>query len=357
MAKGKNKPGRKGQKSAKRNRRLYDRATTNVELQDQSQVNLLQQQLQDAQRDYLRESQAAQSVWGGGGDAIAAMPRPQFDRIGDQYTQALGTLAGMFGGTAGMPTEEAAAGNGLGLAYGEAGQTMLANLDAREGMARSSAARQMDLSGRYTQDALIQRMEDAVRGYNDQLAQVRADDPWQIKSEVSDLRDRSLEQQLARQKMKSDQAFSDWLAGYLGGGSAGGGGGAHGGGGGGSKPVSSYHVNTNYGTKPGQQNPHVDPGHQINQYGGVGSAPYGPVDPGSPFKIEHPLTQYVHGGLRSIQDMNPARRAFIRSGIEKYASTHPDAFQRPDGGVHGPWNPQILPPRALIQNIEGRYYR
>lgn len=205
--------------AAKRDTRFSQRAQTNVELQDQSQVNLLQNQLQDAQRDYLREGQAAQSVWGGGGEEIRDLPRPQFDRIGQEFNQGAASYADLFGGVGGMPTAEVGAGNALGLAYGDATHGMLANLDSREGLARSSAARQMNLSGKYAQDAIIQRMEDAVRGYNDQLGQVRADDPWQISQEVQTLKDQALQEKLARSKMQSDAAFSEWLQSYLGGGS------------------------------------------------------------------------------------------------------------------------------------------
>lgn len=218
--------------AAKRDTRFTQRAQTNVELQDQSQVNLLQNQLQDAQRDYLREGQAAQSVWGGGGEEIRDLPRPQFDRIGQEFNQGASSYADLFGGVEGMPAAEVGAGNALGLARGEATHGMLANLDAREGLARSSAARQMNLAGKYAQDNVIQRMEDAVRGYNDQLGQVRADDPWQISQEVQTLRDQALQEQLARSKMRSDAALSEWLQGYVGGG-GGGGGGVRGGGGGG----------------------------------------------------------------------------------------------------------------------------
>ena len=132
----------------------------------------------------------------------------------------------MFGGVDYMPENEAAAGNDLGLAYGEAGQTMLANAAAREGMYRSSAAREAVSSRKFAQDALLQSMQDAVQGYNNQLSNISAAMPWQVRDEVERLRDQRLEQQLARSKMASDEAFSQWLQNYLGGSGGGGGGGA-----------------------------------------------------------------------------------------------------------------------------------
>lgn len=247
MAKGQNRgrnQGRNGQNRGRNRNRTYQRASGNIELQDQSQVDLLNQQLQQAQQDYLREFQAARSIYGGGGEEIRDLPRPEFGQIQDDFSGALEQLRPMFAGDEYMADTEQAAGLGLGGAYGEAGATMLANMAGREGMARSSAAREANLSGRYAQDALIQRMEDALQGYNDQLGQVRADDPWQLSQEVDRLREEAFERQAVKSKLKSDDAFSQWLQGYLGGaggsfgggGRPGGGGGGPGGGGGGGMP-------------------------------------------------------------------------------------------------------------------------
>jgi hypothetical protein len=77
----------------------------------------------------------------------------------------------------------------------------------------------------------MQRFQDTLQGYNNQLGQVKADNPWQISQEVDRLKEQALQQQLVKQKMESEDAFSKWLQGYYGG--MGGGGGGRGGGGGG----------------------------------------------------------------------------------------------------------------------------
>jgi hypothetical protein len=230
--KGKNRPNRTQTKSKSKSD-FYQKATGNVELQDAPQSNLLAQQLQQATADFQRERTAGRSIYGGGAQEIRDLPRPDFAQTGADYTNMLGSVAPMFGGDQYMPGSEQGAGNALGQGYGEAGATMLANLSAREGMSRSSAARENQLSGRYAQDALLQNFQDTLQGYNNQLGQVKADDPWQISQEVSRLKEQSLTQQLAKQKMESEDAFSQWLQNYygsMGGGNPGSGGGPGGGG-------------------------------------------------------------------------------------------------------------------------------
>jgi hypothetical protein len=230
MAKGNQRAARRQRRS---DRRLNNRAQTNVEMQDQGQVNLLQQQMQQAIQDYNRESQSAGIIGGGYQDTLADVQRPQFDRIGQEFQGALGSVAPMFGGDPYQAAGERAAGNGLGLAYGEAGSSMLANMDAREGMFRSSAGREGALWERNAQDQLLQQMEDAKQMYNDRLGQVRADDPWQIKQERSTLLDEQMQQRLLQSQMQSDKATSQFLQDFLAGQVGGGGGGGFGGGGGG----------------------------------------------------------------------------------------------------------------------------
>jgi hypothetical protein len=213
--KGKNRPNRTQTKSKSKSD-FYQKATGNVELQDAPQSNLLAQQLQQATADFQRERTAGRSIYGGGAQEIRDLPRPDFAQTGADYTNMLGSVAPMFGGDQYMPGSEQGAGNTLGQGYGEAGATMLANLSAREGMSRSSAARENQLSGRYAQDALLQNFQDTLQGYNNQLGQVKADDPWQISQEVSRLKEQSLTQQLAKQKMESEDAFSKWLQDYYG---------------------------------------------------------------------------------------------------------------------------------------------
>jgi hypothetical protein len=125
----------------------------------------------------------------------------------------------MFGGDQAAPymsAGEGDAGMGLGNAYGEAGATMLANAGAREGMFRSSAERQAGLAGQYAEDALLQQMQDTVQGYNNQMGQLRADDPWQIQQESQSLWDRQQQQRALASKLQSDKAFSEWLQGRAG---------------------------------------------------------------------------------------------------------------------------------------------
>lgn len=325
--------GKKGGGKGKNRNRFYNRATTNVELQDQSQVNLLNQQLQQAQQDYLREQQAAMSVYGGAGEEIRDLPRPQFDQIGDQYTQALSSIAPLFAGEQGMPGSETAAGNALGMAYGESGQTMLTNMAAREGMARSSAAREANLSGRYAQDALIQRMEDTMQSYNDQLGQVRADDPWQIKQEVGDLRQQSLENRLLKQKMASDRAFSEWLQGYVGGAGSGRPGRPGGGGGGGGTPDPGRPGPADNGAYNVGDPLDIHGGHQVRGGGGgyaPGSSSYNPT-----------IRDWRQGDARWGQLSQGERGRIRRRGLSKFPVTMTP--QREGGTVYpapptSPWS-------------------
>jgi hypothetical protein len=154
-------------------------------------------------------------IGGGYQDTLRDLQRPQFGNIMDQFNGAMQTLAPSFGGDPYQAPGEGAAGNALGLARGEAGNTMLSNMDAREGMYRSSAGREGGLWQRNAQDQLLQQMQDAQQSYNDRLGQVRADDPWQIQNEASTLRDEFKQQQLLNSQMASDRATSKFLQDYL----------------------------------------------------------------------------------------------------------------------------------------------
>jgi len=208
--------GRTQQRRNQARTRLTQNATSNVELMDTGQANQLQAQLQQAQQDYLRSTQAAQQIYPGAQEAMAGVERPQFGRIGNDFDQALGTIQGLFGGDQAAPymsPGEGAAGMGLGNAYGEAGHTMLANAAEREGMFRSSAERQAGLAGSQAQDTLLQQMQDTVQGYNNQMGQLRADDPWQIQNESTRLWEQQQQAKALAAKTKSDAAFSAWLQG------------------------------------------------------------------------------------------------------------------------------------------------
>jgi hypothetical protein len=197
---------------------------------------------------------------------MAGVERPQFGRIGNDFDQALGTIQGLFGGDQAAPymsPGEGAAGMGLGNAYGEAGHTMLANAAEREGMFRSSAERQAGLAGSQAQDTLLQQMRDTVQGYNNQMGQLRADDPWQIQNESTRLWEQQQQAKALAAKTKSDAAFSEWLQGQ----------------------ASGLADGSNH---PGNQGP----GNGNNGPGGNGS----PSGPGNSLVGSNPVTGFGGGG-------------------------------------------------------------
>jgi hypothetical protein len=354
-------------KNRSRNRtRLTRRATRNVELQNLPQTDQLQRQLQQAQEDYLKSMQASQAVYGGYQDTLGELPRPQFDRIGNEFNDALSTVQSMFGGENAAPymaPGEAGAGMNLGQAFGEAGQTMLANMAGREGMYRSSAAREGALAERGAGDTLMQNFQDTLQGYNDQLSNIQSQAPYQISAEMDRLKEQALQAKLAQSKMKSDAAMAEWLRNYLGGSSSprnpGGndGGGGNGGGGGPDRPGGGNGPNAGPGTFGGAgAHQHTSP-YDVPIGGATGGMDVGNNGPW--VSRAHPIADYTHGRLaKSLYDLAPERRRYISNRIENYAQTHPDAFPRPDSaGVHGPWNPALLSPRELIRNVERRYYR
>lgn len=358
---------------SKGTQRLRSRAQNNVELYDASQNNLANQQLQQAQDDYLRSLQAGQSIYGGYQDTLSQLPRPQFGQIGDQYDKALGTVSDMFtgaGNAAGMDPAEVQAGLGLGQANADVTHTMLANEAAREGMFRSSAAREGDLAQRYYGDQAQQDMRDAMTKYNDQLTNIRSDDPWQIQQEYDRLRQQQVENKLAQSKMASDQAFSSWLQNYLGGSGApsGGGNGGGGGGGGGGGAPTGHQVDRPGGGQGGGQRPGDFGGAGAHQHGatdhypttspqpgvGYGANTYTPPNNG-PFgpAQTHPLANYVQGNMnRGIHEMGPRQADYIRSHIQQYYSNgHQNLFPRT------PYSQDPTPSiHDLIQSVQQRYY-
>ncbi len=368
--KGGNKGG--GKATQRRDRRLTQRATRNVELLDAPQANLLQQQLQQAQQDYLRQQQAAQSIWGGASEAMQGLPAPDFGSIAGTLNQNLGTVSDMFGGAGAgqyMAPGEAGAGQALGAAYGTAGHGMLANAAEREAGFRSSAEREGVLSQRFAQDNLLQQLQDTLKGYNNQMGQIRADDPWQIQQEADRLRQQSIEDRLAQQKMQSDRAFSQWLQDYAGGlgnnvRPPGGGGG---GGGGQPQPQSQA-----------PRNPQVA--------GPTGNAPHGAshprtggeqmdMSPNTPWINRlHPMFDYTHGNLaKGFGELQQPRQDWLRNNIVKYGQTHPNAFpglpmssfadttqQAPPEQAGMTWEQRLrqglVSARDLLSNVERRYY-
>jgi len=224
--------------------KLRQRATNDVQLMMQPQFDYNNAQLQQTQENYLRAQQAAQSASGGAYDAIGDARNPGFDRIADQFTQNLNSLAPEFGGqgaampytsnsiygerggTIGMPANEVSAGNALGGAIGQAGLSGLANDDARWGMLREGAQREASIFGRNSQAALQSQMMDVLRQHENEQQNLMAQQPYQIKSRLDELKDQAIEQQLAKSKMRSDRAFSEalqaQLTGMIGGGGPGG---------------------------------------------------------------------------------------------------------------------------------------
>ncbi len=225
---------RQRRRENRQDRRLNQRATRDVQLQSQPAFDYNNAQLQQAQENYLRAQQSAQSASGGAFDAIGAARNPGFDRIADQFTQNLNSLAPEFGGAGaqvpytansiygerggsiGMPENEVVAGNALGGAIGAAGLAGLANDDSRWGMLREGAQREASTFGRNSEAALRQQMLDTIQGHENEQQNLMAQQPYQIKQRMDELKDQAIEEQLARSKMQSDRAFSQALQDQLG---------------------------------------------------------------------------------------------------------------------------------------------
>lgn len=225
----------KAQQRRQRQRNIRERAVNDIQLMDQPQVDLQNALLQQAQEDYLRELQTARSTFGGAEDAIRGIEGPDFGGIAEQLQGWMNGLAPEFGGGGymGFSPEEAAAGQGYGGALAGASLGNIASDIARSDAAQAGAQREAVVGGRNVEDSVIQRMEDTMQQYRNTLQNIRADDPWQIKSRTDELTDQSFEQRALREKMANDRAFSEWMQNYLGGQIGGGGGGGFGGGGGG----------------------------------------------------------------------------------------------------------------------------
>lgn len=226
-------PGKRRTRQTQRSARFNQTAANNVALQDQSQADMLGTLNQQSQSDLLRQRNAAESVYGGGMDALKGVTPTDYEGIRGQMNNALTSLAPDFGGQAYQAPGEAQAGNSLGLAYGEAGNSMLSNMAAREGAHQASSERQMGLQGMYAQDRVNQDLDDSLQQYRNQLQNLRANDPYQIQQEATRLEDQAMSNRLGMSQVKSDAAFSKYLQDMLGnqlsGGNGGGGGGPGGG--------------------------------------------------------------------------------------------------------------------------------
>lgn len=221
-----NRPGQGGKPGGNRqrgNRRRTQRsqqynqmAANNIALQDQPQADQLGMLQQQGQADLLRQRNAAESVYGGGLKELKNVTPTDYSGITSQMNNALSTLAPDFGGQAYQAPGEGAAGNALGLAYGEAGNTMLSNMAAREGAHQASSERQMGLMGTYAQDRVNQDLTDQLQQYRNQLQNLRSNDPYQIQQEATRLEDQALSNRLGMSQIRSDREFSQYLQNMLG---------------------------------------------------------------------------------------------------------------------------------------------
>lgn len=375
---GGNNSGKRAKVRAKR--QLRRNARQDVALSLQPQYDQLNTQLQQAQQDFLRSQQYAQSAYGGYQDELKDLDRPQFGRIADDLESRLSGLGGYFSGTGvgpeslgmqgvGMMADEVAAGEGFGAATASAGLQGLANMDAREGMYRSSAGREGALSERYLHDNLLQSMQDTMQTYNNQLSNITAQQPAMIRSRMDELREQALERKLANSQIRGDRAFNKYLQEFLTG-----------------QATSDRDGRTpihDSGFDGGGDNGGRDEDDRVR---GVGAGPrgsqpptypayVGPSDPAPDYQAineangpwdsrAHPIADYVSGGLaKGYEELTPARQQWIEQNIQKYAQTHPEAFQRsgwqtqipgyPQGGSGLPKNPSA---QQLIDFIEGVYY-
>lgn len=338
--KGGNQRQQRRRQQRRQDNRLADRATNDVQLQMQPQFDYNNAQLQQAQENYLRAMQTAQSASGGAYDAIGQAERPHFQQIAEQFTGNLNALAPEFGGagaampytqnsiygerggTIGMPAGEVAAGNALGGAIGSAGLSGLANDAARWGMSRENAQQEASVFGRNQQAALLQNMQDVLQQHENENQNLMAQQPYQIKSRIDELRDQAIEEQLARSKMRSDRAFSDMLAQKIGGLTSGGGrpgggstrpagGGGGGGGNGGTVDVGYGGYGGGVVTHPnqGQGEPGYQTGWRPATVNAVQEADYVNELPG--------WVRYAfnHGGARALQD--PRREDLYRNKLRE----------------------------------------
>ena len=239
---------------------------------------------QQSQQDSQRRLGSAQSIYGGGLDELRNTTPTDYSGITSQMNSALSGLAPNFGGQAYQAPGEGAAGNALGLAYGEAGNTMLSGMAAREGQHQASSERQMGLMGTYAQDRIHQDQEDSLQQYRNQLQNLRANDPYQIAQEATRLEDQSVSNKGMMSQIRSDREFSEYLQNMLGnqiGGPTSGGGGGGGGGNGG-------------GGNGGPQNPGGNAGNFPAQ-GGYGDTAAGGNSFGSP------PSSYPRNAIRNIR--------------------------------------------------------
>jgi hypothetical protein len=266
MPKNKNKRKPKG--------RIQKRAARDIRVSQQPLVDQLE-----------RSMGATQSAYGGYQDLLGGMQGQYGQQTGDisqdlmnQYSQ----LAGMLGGAA--PPTEAGAANQLFGGAGAGALGILASDQQRNVDFQRSAQREGGLASRYSQDNLIQQMNELY-----------AQRPQLIRQRTDELRDQSLERQLAQSQIASDEAFNQYLQNQIGG-LLGGGGGRSGGGGGGST----------VGAGRGNTLPPSDTSVGGNQG----------VSPNS-FKGETAIRNFL-SGYRDFEDMRPRQQRRVRKNVLDY---------------------------------------
>lgn len=188
-------------KRQKANQRLSQNAERDVMLS----INPAERRLQDWYDEMLN---GALNAYGGAADRLGKIDAIPYEQLGEWLNSQAGELAGLLG-TATPAGEAEAAANLQGSIFG-GGNSLLANSEMRNREWQQSSQREANLSQRYAEDELLQRMEDA-------MSDLYADVPSQILARKDELRRQRTEQQLARSQMASDQAFNEFLQSQLGG--------------------------------------------------------------------------------------------------------------------------------------------
>ena len=206
-----------------RRTKLQKRAVRDVRLSERPQVR----QLQQAQ-------QGTETAYGGFQDLLAPMGKQygnQTEDIAGNLTSQLAALSGMLGGdtpvaSSALPAGEAQAGANMGTQLGAGSLGLLASQAQRNLGYQQSAVREGGLAERSALDNLTQ-----------QMSELFAQRPEQIRQRMDELRQQNLENSLVKSQMQGDAAYVEFLKQYIGGMDFGGGkGGGRGTGGGGGDP-------------------------------------------------------------------------------------------------------------------------
>jgi len=229
---------RKGNKKGQKKGALQQRATRDVQLQIQPQLDSIDRAEERARNDYADFGAAAEGTY----DALSNELAPlggQYQTQSDAISSGLGTSLSQLAqqiGLSNMDTPDAETAAGLG-AYGSIGQTglsQLANNASRNLGYQTSAQRQGAIEREEVSRNLLQDLQDALEGYGERRLDVTGQQGEMFKQRLDELRDQSITQQLARSQMASEEAMSQYLQDTIGGtlSGLGGGGGFDGGGGG-----------------------------------------------------------------------------------------------------------------------------